>query len=83
MRLTLLRLVLLQYLLHNLLLLDQERPHDPILHAIRTPRSSICALYGFFGLGDFGVFTGAESGSLEAPEIKGQQVRLLGTEGGK
>ncbi len=66
--LTLLCLVLLQHLLHNFLLLDQKRPHDPILHTVRTPRSSICALYGFLGLGDFGVFAGAESGDLETKQ---------------
>ena len=32
--LTLLRLIFLQHLLHNLLLLDQKRPHNPILYAV-------------------------------------------------
>lgn len=63
---TLLRQILLQHLFYNLLLLDQKGPHDPILHTVRTPRPSICALYGFLRLGDLGVFTGAKSGDLEA-----------------
>ena len=63
--LTLLRQILLQYLLHNLLFLDQKCPYDPVLYTVRAPRSSICALYCFLGFGDFGVFPGAESGDLE------------------
>ncbi len=66
--LTLLCLVLLQHLLHDFLLLDQKCPYDPILDTVRTPRSSICALYGFLGLGDFGVFAGAKSGDLETKQ---------------
>ncbi len=60
----LLLLTLLEHLLHNLLLLDQKRPDHPILDAIRTSRSSVRALDGFLGLGDVGVFAGAEGGDL-------------------
>jgi hypothetical protein len=62
--LMLLLLTLLEHLLHNLLLLDQKRPHNSILDAIRTSRSSVRALDGFLGLGDVGVFAGAEGGDL-------------------
>ena len=64
--LTLLRLVLLEHLLHDLLLLDQERPRNPILYTVRTSRSTVCALDCFLGTRDGGVFAGAEGWDLES-----------------
>lgn len=57
-------LTLLQDLFHNLLLFNQKRPHHSILDAITAPRTSVCALNGFFRARDFGVFSWAEGGDL-------------------
>ena len=57
-------LILLQHLLHNLLLLDQESPHNPIPDAVRAPRSSIRALHGLLRAGHAGVFSGTEGWEL-------------------
>ena len=60
-----LRLTLLENLLHDLLLLNQKRPDNPILDTIRTSRAAIGSLYGFLWAGDAGVFPGSESGDLD------------------
>jgi hypothetical protein len=45
-----LRLSLLQYLLDDLLLLDQKGPHDSVPHAIPTSRSAVGASHGLLGV---------------------------------
>lgn len=62
--LTLLLLGLLQDFLHDLLLLNQKRPHNPILYTIRTSRPSVCALNSLLRPGDLGVFARSEGWDL-------------------
>lgn len=50
-------MTLLQNLLHNLLLLDQERPNNPIPHTVCAPRASIGARHRFLRLGHRGELT--------------------------
>merc|ERR1719164_216812 len=38
----LLGLLLLQHLLHNLLLLNEERANNPLLHALRAAGTTVC-----------------------------------------
>lgn len=51
-------------LLHDLLLLDQERAHDTVLDAVRATGPTIGALDGLLGLRDLRVLAGAERGDL-------------------
>lgn len=51
-------------LLHDLLLLDQERAYNTVLDAVRAARATIGALDGLLGLGDLRVFAGAEGRDL-------------------
>lgn len=62
--LALLLLRLFKHLLHNLLLLNQKRPHYSILDTVRTSRSAIGALNCFLGLGNRGVLTRSEGWDL-------------------
>jgi len=57
----LLLLVLLHDLLHNLLLLDQERAHNSVLDTVGTATATIGALDGLLGARDGGVFARPKS----------------------
>lgn len=51
-------------LLHDLLLLDQERAHDTVFDTVRAAGTTIGALDGLLGLGDLRVLARAERGDL-------------------
>lgn len=51
-------------LLHNLLLLDQERTHDTVLDTVRAAGTTIGTLDGLLGFGDLRVLARAERGDL-------------------
>jgi hypothetical protein len=53
-----------EHLLHDLLLLDQERTNDAVLDAVGASGATIGTLYGLLRAGDLCVFTGSESGNL-------------------
>jgi hypothetical protein len=56
---------LLENLLHNLLLLNQERSHNTIPNAVGTSRSTVGTLNGLLWSGDLGVLAGSESWDLQ------------------
>lgn len=58
------RLLLLQNLLDDLLLLDQEGADNAVADAVAASGTTVGALDGLLGLGDLGVLAGAESGKL-------------------
>lgn len=66
----LLLLRLLEHLLHDLLLLDQERAHDAVPHAVAASRSAIGTLDGLLGFGGRGVFSGSEGWDLFSSKAK-------------
>lgn len=55
---------LLHDLLHDLLLLDQERAGDAVLDAVGAARATVGTLDGLLGSGDVGVFAGAQGWDL-------------------
>lgn len=55
---------LLEHLLHNLLLLNEERPDNPVPNAVAAPRTAVRTLDGLLGLGDLGVLARAEGRNL-------------------
>ena len=57
------------HLLHDLLLFDQERSNDPVLHAVPTPRASVRTLNGLLRLGNLGVFLRPEGWDLSNDKI--------------
>ena len=57
-------LTLLQHLLHNLLFLNQESPHDAIFDARCAAGAAVGALDCFLAAGDLAVLAGAEGGDL-------------------
>lgn len=63
-----LTLRLLQHLLDDLLLLDQEGPHDPVAHAVAAARAAVGAGHVLAGFGGGRVFVGAEGGNLDRRE---------------
>ena len=61
----LLLLRLPHHLLHNLLLLDQESSHNPVLGAVGAAAAAVCAGDGLLGTGDGGVFARTEGWDLQ------------------
>lgn len=53
-------------LLHNLLLLDQERTYNAVLDTVGAARTTVGTLNGLLGLGDLRVLAGTESRNLVA-----------------
>jgi hypothetical protein len=68
------RLLVLQHLLDDLLLLDQEGPHDAVTNAVTASRSTVGALNGLLGLGDLGVLAGSQGGNLCLSSISIQKL---------
>jgi hypothetical protein len=66
-RLLLLRL--LQHLLHNLLLLNQERPHNSIPYAITASATAIRSSDSLLGVGCGSIFAGAERWDLNCVSL--------------
>lgn len=56
--------LLLEHLLHNLLLLNEERTNDPVLNAVAASRSAVRTVDGFLGLRNGGILAGSESRNL-------------------
>jgi len=56
--------LLLNQLFHQLLFLDEECSHNPILHTICATRATVGTLYCLFILGKTGIFAGTESWNL-------------------
>lgn len=63
------RLLLLQNLLDDLLLLDQEGADDAVPDAVTASRTTVGALDGLLGLGDLGVLAGTESRDLWSDNV--------------
>ncbi len=66
-RLLLLRL--LQHLLHDLLLLNQECPHDSVSDAVPTSRAAVRSSDGLLGVAGRSVFAGSEGWDLWSANV--------------